>query len=85
MDTNRNYKYYDQIIVVYTSNQFRSKIEKGNNFDLENSSFESLKKVLEYYNLILEKEPTEQNQVLDNYLTLTEPELRVKVTEMMKN
>ena len=81
MTTEKNYKYYDEISIVFMSNQLANKIRTKNNYDLTKSSINSFIKVLEYYELILAKEPDQKNSLLDKYFKMTEKELGDKVKE----
>jgi hypothetical protein len=83
MDTDKNYKYYVEISVVFISNQLANKIKTTNDYDLTKSSLNSLKEVLDYYELVLEEEPNEKNSILDKYLAMTDPELKNYVVEIM--
>jgi len=83
MSTEKKYKYYDEISVVFISNQLANKIRTTNDYDLTKSSLNSLKEVLDYYNLVLEEEPNEKNSILDKYLAMTDSELKNYVVEIM--
>jgi len=83
LSTEKNYKYYDEISVVFISNQLANKIRTTNDYDLTRSSINSLKGVLDYYKLVLEEEPNEKNSILDKYLAMTDPELKNYVVEIM--
>ena len=83
MDTDKNYKYYDEISVVFIGNQLANKIQTTNDYDLTKSSLNSLKEVLDYYKLVLEEEPNEKNSILDKYLAMTDSELKNYVVEIM--
>ena len=84
LDNDRKYKYYDEINIVFTSNQFANKIKTGNKYDLKISSLKSMIKVLEYYKLLLEKEPDQKNSVLDEYSKMTEKELEKHIKKLLK-
>jgi len=83
LSTEKNYKYYDEISVVFISNQLANKIRTTNDYDLTKSSLNSLKGVLDYYKLVLEEEPNEKNSILDKYLAMTDSELKNHVVEIM--
>jgi len=85
MNSEKKYKYYDEINIVFTSNQLANKIKTDKKYNLTNSSIISLKKVLKYYKLVLEEEPLEKNSILDKYLTMTEIELEDHVKEILSN
>lgn len=84
MSTDRKYKYYDEINIVFTSNQLANKIKTGNKYDLEDSSIKSMNKVLEYYKLLLEIEPDQSNLVLDEYSKMSKVELEKVVKTLVK-
>ena len=84
MDSDKKYKYYDEINVVFTSNQLASKIRTGNKYDLKDSSIKSINKVLEYYKLLLKKEPDQRNGVLDKYSKMSEKELEKQIKKLLK-
>jgi hypothetical protein len=84
MDTDRKYKYYDEINIVFTSNQLANKIITGNKYDLKDSSIKSMSKVLEYYKLLIEKEPDQKNNVLDKYSKMSEKELEKQIKILLK-
>jgi hypothetical protein len=84
MNTDRKYKYYDEINIVFTSNQLANKIRTGNKYDLKDSSIKSMNKVLEYYKLLIEKEPDQRNNVLDKYSKMSEKELEKQIKNLLK-
>lgn len=84
MDHDRNYKYYDEINLVYTSNQLANKIRSGNKYDQTKSSVKSMRKVLEYYKLLLEKKPDQKNSVLDLYSEMSKSELEKHIEKLVK-
>ncbi|TYB76847.1 hypothetical protein [Bizionia myxarmorum] len=84
MDTDRKYKYYDEINIVFTSNQLANKIRTENKYDLKDSSIKSMNKVLEYYKLLIEKEPDQRNNVLDKYSKMDKKELEKQIKKMLK-
>jgi hypothetical protein len=85
MNTDRKYKYYDEINIIYTSNQLANKITDGNSYDLKDSSIKSMIKVLEYYKLLLEKEPDQKNSVLDEYSKMNKKDLEKYIKKLVKN
>ena len=84
MDTDRKYKYYDEINIVFTSNQLANKIRTENKYDLKDSSIKSMNKVLEYYKLLIEKEPDQRNTILDKYSKMREKELEKQIKKLLK-
>lgn len=84
MDHERDYKYYDEINLVYTSNQLANKIRSGNKYDLKKSSVKSMRKVLGYYRLLLKKEPDQTNSVLDLYTNMNKRELEKHIKKLVK-
>ncbi len=84
LDTDKNYKYFNEINIVFTSNQLANKIKTGNKYNLKSSSLESLIKVLEYYKLLLNKEPEQKNDILDEYSKMTKKELEKYVKKLLK-
>lgn len=84
MDTDRKYKYYDEINIVFTSNQLANKIRTGSKYDLKDSSIKSMIKVLKYYKLLIEKEPDQRNTILDKYSKMSEKELEKQINKLLK-
>ncbi|MFD0975264.1 hypothetical protein [Salinimicrobium gaetbulicola] len=84
MDHERDYKYYFEINLVYTSNQLANKIRSGNKYDLKKSSVKSMRKVLGYYRLLLKKEPDQTNSVLDLYTNMNKRELEKHIKKLVK-
>lgn len=83
-DTDKKYKYYDEINIVFTSNQLANKIKTGNKYNLKSSSIKSMIKVLEYYKLLLKKEPGQKNSVLDKYSGMNQKELEKHIKKLVK-
>lgn len=84
MDTDSKYRYYDEINIVFSSNQLANKIKTGNKYDLKDSSIKSMIKVLEYYTLLIEKEPDQRNSVLDEYSKMSKKELEKHIKKLVK-
>lgn len=84
MNADKKYKYYDEINIVFISNQLANKIKAGNKYDLQDSSLKSITKVLGYYKLLIEKEPGQKNSVLDKYSKMSKKELGKHINKLVK-
>ncbi len=61
-----------------------NKIKTGNKYNLNDSSIKSMFKVLEYYKLLLEKEPYQRNSILDEYSDMNKKELEKYIKKLIK-
>lgn len=84
MVTDKKYKFYEEINVVFVSNQLANKIKTGTKYNLKTSSIKSMFKVIEYYKLLLEKKPDQRNSVLDEYSKMSKNELEKYIKKLVK-
>lgn len=84
MNTNQDYKYHDEINIVFSSNQLANKIKTGKTYDLSASSLNAIAQVLGYYKLLLKKEPKATHPVLDGYIKMSDAALKNHIIKLLK-
>lgn len=84
MSTSKDYKFYDQIIMIFAPNQLLNKIETGERYELSFSSLNSIDKVLEFYKLILRTDPSRRHATLDRYLNSTDKDLKDHLSRLLQ-
>jgi hypothetical protein len=81
--TNKDYNLYKEITVVYMFSSFIAKI-KNKNYSIKKSTFYAINSVLKYYKKALEMDHSLSNKILDNYVNLSEKELKKKINSLIK-
>jgi len=78
----KNHKYEKYFIIVYSYNQLYYKLNNKKFKNLDSYVF-SIKKLIESYSRIIEKEPKLKIKIFDEYKSLTEKELRKRIKKVL--
>lgn len=80
MDSSSNYKFFKEIIMIYSLSEFDNQINKD--LKKDESAYFAMKNVLTYYSNIIQINPSYKNHILDKYNGFSEERLRKKIKRL---
>ena len=84
MDSDFNYEYLDEMNIVFVGNMLAQKIKTDTNFNYKYASYQSILKVLNYYERLLSLHPEHTNPVLDEYSAMKKEDLEKRIKKLAK-